>query len=87
MLRIITQWKNVGWLRQQVLQEFGDFTLYKASGTWAGRSERTAVFEIIPAVPIPAVAVKLKRLCDKIKGYNRQECVLVETIPVEYKLY
>lgn len=84
LIRILTQDKNRKWLLRTVAEYFPAFTAYKTIGWWNGGKERSLVVEIDTPV---WVGTKIRTLCLKIKGYNKQESVLVQKVDVDSEFY
>lgn len=86
LIRILTQDKNRKWLLQTVAEYFPSFTVYKTIGWWRGGKERSLVIEINTPFQ-PWIGTKIRELCAKIKGYNKQESVLVQRVEVDSEFY
>lgn len=86
LIRILTQDKNRKWLLNTVAEYFPSFTVYKTIGWWKKGKERSLVIEIDTPYQ-PWIGVPIKELCHKIKGYNRQESVLVQRVDVDSDFY
>ena len=91
LIRILTQDKHRKWLLQTVAEYFPNFTVYKTLGWWRGGKERSLVIEVDTAgqswMTQAIVTTKVKNLCFKIKGYNKQESVLVQRVDVDSEFY
>lgn len=81
IIRITTERKNVKWLCSILSEHFTGFTYYNTIGYWQGQREKSVVFEIdMLGSPPRTLEPNLRMLAAKIKGYNRQECVLIQRI-------
>lgn len=82
--RIFTERKNVKAVKDFVSEEFQGFTIFKTTGYWQGKAEKSLCIEIdlleVHGIALTVLQGKVKKICQKIKGYNRQECVLVQYI-------
>ena len=54
------------------------YTLYTAVGSWKGKQERAWIVEVIDEL---LTRPKAKKLAEKIRSVNKQECVLVQHVP------
>jgi hypothetical protein len=83
IIRIITNQKRTKWLCE-LIGEFFDFTLYKSIGCFLGTLEKSLVFEIdtlnFSKIDHLLLDTNIDLICRKIKGYNRQDVVLVQKI-------
>ena len=86
LIRIITQDKHRKWLLQTVAEYFPNFTVYKTLGWWRGGRERSLVIEV-DTLDRLWIDVHINELCLKIKGYNKQESVLVQRVDVDSEFY
>lgn len=83
LYRIHTENKHKKFIEQLVSEHFAGFSIYTQIGYWQGKREKSLCIEI--TVDSPAAVFKIERICKAICGYNKQECVLVQAIPVEMK--
>ena len=87
LVRISTERKNVKWLCGIVGEFFDGFTVYNAIGYWQGKREKSVVIEIDTAgftsTQHLLLDLNIKTICAKIRGYNRQDAVLVQKIESE----
>lgn len=79
--RIYTERINVEWMRCIIFENFPNYTLYDTNGCYDGVGEKSIVFEII--TDNPAAEHYLQLIALKIKGYNKQESVLMTKQKVE----
>ncbi len=87
IVRIITERKNVRWVCGLVSEFFPSFTAYKATGFWQSKREKSIVIEVDTMNTTPLLLdMNIGMICKKIKGYNRQQSVLVQKIESESKL-
>lgn len=86
LIRILTEDVHRTWLCNTVSEYFPSFTVYKAQGFWKGSRESSLVFEI-DTDRAWSLEYKLKELCNKIKGYNRQSSVLVQRLMIDSEYY
>ena len=84
LYRIHTQNKRKKFIEQLVSEHFEGFSMYIQTGYWRGKREKSLCVEIV--CDSPAAALKINKMCKAICGYNKQDCVLVQTIPAEIKL-
>jgi len=84
LYRIQTENKRRKFIEQLVSEHFAGFSIYTQTGYWHGKREKSLCIEIVS--DSPAAALDINGMCKAICGYNKQECVLVQTIPVETKL-
>ena len=81
LVRLTTQRKNVKWLYRLIGQFYPGFTVYNTIGYWRGVCEKSIVFEIDTMDDKNVLLdYNIKIICLKIRGYNHQECVLVQKI-------
>jgi len=79
MIRIITEDKNREGIYRILSNHAADsFTVIPAVGFWKGEKENALVIEIVGASLETGTAI-----AQSIKGWNQQETVLVQYIPVE----
>lgn len=76
LYRIYTQRKNVKWIASMVSEYFNGFTILKGTGYWRGQKEKSLIIEI--ATDSAAAEHHVHEICQKINGYNRQNCVMVQ---------
>ena len=81
LYRIHTENKHRKFIEQLVSERFDGFSIYKQVGYWRGKREKSLCVEIMS--DSPAAEWNISRMCKAICGYNKQECVLVQTIPVK----
>jgi len=84
LYRIHTQNKRKKFIEQLVSEHFAGFSIYEQIGYWKGKREKSLCIEIIS--DSLAAALKITMICKTICGYNKQNCVLVQAIPVKVKL-
>lgn len=84
LYRIMTENKRKKFIEQLVSEHFTGFSMHTQIGYWKGKREKSLCIEIVS--DSPATALKITRICKAICGYNKQDCVLVQTIPAEVKL-
>ena len=72
---IYTEQKNIEWLKSIVAENFPGFTVYYTDGCWERMDEKSVMIEII--TDNPAAEHWLQLIALKIKGYNRQDSVLI----------
>lgn len=72
--RIYTERKNLKWVYQIVAEHFLGFTIYKTIGYWQGKPEKSVVIEIFDGGC--GAEFYIRRICMKIKGYNKQQEVM-----------
>ena len=80
--RIYTERKNVKWICQIVSEKFPGFTIYKAKGFWQSKPEKSLIIEII-VENLARNEHYIRQICLKIKGYNKQESVLLTKQEIE----
>ena len=73
--RIYTENKRKRFLLRLFSESFPGFTVYKATGFWQGKQEKTLVFEII--TNDLSADCKLSKMCKQICGYNSQNEILI----------
>jgi hypothetical protein len=78
MLRIVTENKYPARIKEILRRENVDFTMYTATGSWKGVEEPSLVLEFEGYGLEKILAVDLA-----IKYENKQESVMLQTIPVE----
>ncbi len=77
MYRILTEAKNVGEVKRELIRLGLDYTVYRAEGSYQGAPERSLVIELDNVRrELVFTAAKL------IKDLNTQDAVLVQEIPV-----
>lgn len=79
--KIYTERKNIEWLKDIVAENFSGFTLYHTVGHWKRIEELSVTIEII--TDNPAAEHYLQLIALKIKGYNKQESVLITKSELE----
>ncbi len=84
LYRIQTQNKRRKFIERLVSEHFAGFSIYAQTGYWQGKREKSLCIEIVS--DSLATALKINKICKAICGYNKQDCVLVQTIPAETKL-
>jgi hypothetical protein len=77
--KIYTERKNVKAVSQLVSEHYGGFMIYFTKGYWQGKPERSMVIEIL-CDGTSVDDASIGRLCQKIKGLNRQEVVFLTKI-------
>ena len=78
LYRILTEDINQEQVQKIVDSYYQGYTMYKAQGFWKGIKENSLIVEIISEAQNELDNVRA--LASKIKDYNHQEAVLVETI-------
>ena len=73
--RIYTERKNLRWVCNMISEYFGGFTIYKTRGYWNAKPEKSVIIEII--TDEIAARYKIGQIVLKIRGYNKQDAVLV----------
>lgn len=76
--RLYTQNKHYRWLCQLVAANFDGFTIQKQTGYWQNKAEKSLCVEIIDGSN--SAPFRIKRMCQAICGYNKQQCVMVVEI-------
>jgi len=84
LYKIQTENKRRKFIEQLISEHFAGFSIYTQTGYWQGEREKSLCIEIIS--DSPAAVLKITKICRAICGYNKQDCVLVQTIPAEMKL-
>ena len=84
LYRLHTENKHKKFIEQLVSEHFAGFSIYMQTGYWQGKREKSLCIEIVS--DSPAAALKINKICKAICGYNKQDCVLIQTIPAEIKL-
>ena len=79
--RLYTEECNIEWLKTVIAEKFASFTIYHVTGHFERVEEQSIVVEII--TDNPAAEHYLQLLALKIKGYNRQDEVLITKSEVE----
>ena len=84
IIRISTERKRERWLCDLIGEFFDGFTMYCTIGYWQGVREKSVVFEIdtMGFTPIQWLLLdaNIDLICRKIRGYNRQDAVLVQKV-------
>lgn len=76
--KIYTQNYRLKWIKQVCSELFDGYTIYKTLGYWKGTKEKSIVIEIIVADNhFRWTELKIKTLVSMLKGYGKQESVLV----------
>ncbi|KKL74174.1 hypothetical protein LCGC14_2067550 [marine sediment metagenome] len=87
LIRIITERKNVRWVCGLMGEFFPSFTVYKATGFWMGKREKSLVIEIdLFDNSDHLFDANIKMIVKKICGFNRQQSVLVQKIESKSEL-
>ena len=68
-------------MTRMISEYFGGSTVYKTLGYWNAKTEKSVVIEIITSARLAERWLWEIRL--KIKGYNKQEAVLITKSEVE----
>jgi len=88
--RIFTERKNVKAIREFVGDVFPGFTVYNTTGYWQGQREKSLCIEIdlleVYGIGFVVAKGKVKKVCQQIRGYNRQAAVLVQYIESQTEL-
>lgn len=84
LYRILIENKHRKFIERLVSRHFTGFSMHIQTGYWQGKREKSLCIEIVSDSPV--CALKINRICKAICGYNKQDCVLVQTIPAEAKL-
>lgn len=84
LYRIQTENKRRKFIEQLVSEHFAAFSIYTQTGYWQGKREKSLCIEIVS--DSLAAPLKINKICRAICGYNKQDCVLIQTIPAEIKL-
>lgn len=84
LYRIHTENKHRRFIERLVSEHFAGFSIHVQIGYWQGKREKSLCIEITS--DSPAAVLKITRICKAICGYNKQDCVLIQTIPAEMKL-
>ena len=82
LYRIQTENKNRKVIEQLVSVHFTEFSIYTQIGYWQGKREKSLCIEIV-SDDSPEVALQISKLCKAICAHNKQDCVLVQTMPAE----
>jgi len=85
--KIYTENKNTRKLIELVKSELEAATVYFATGIWQGATEESMIIEYITGeVDAEIMRQRLRKLMEKIKIMNKQECVMltVENVQVEF---
>ena len=72
---IYTERLKMDWLKSIIAENFPGFTVYYTDGRWGLIDEKSVMIEII--TNNPAAEHWLQLIALKIKGYNRQDSVLI----------
>ena len=80
--KLYTECKNVKWLCREISEVFGGFTVYKTTGFWQGKREKSVCIEVMTNEG-HAEHWFTNVLRFKIMGYNKQDCVLITKSEVE----
>lgn len=84
LYRIFTERKNVKFIGQLVSEHYKGFTMFKTTGFWDGKQEKSLCIEIMS--DSPADKIKMELITRKINGYNKQDCCLVQKIECKSEL-
>ena len=79
--KLYTQRLKVEWLKSIVAENFPGFSVYYTDGCYKLTDEKSVVIEII--TDNPAAEHYFQLIALKIKGYNKQESVLITRQEVE----
>jgi len=80
LYRIFTEAKNVEWLKDLAVANFGGCTFIDAGGVWLGGKEQTIIIETVNQDER-----QVKKFVREICRYNDQESVLIQIIPCIYE--
>jgi len=81
---IYTENKQLKWIEHVLNEFFEGFTIYKAIGFYKGIKEKSLVIEIvIPDNEFRWRELQIKTLIKMLKGYNKQDSVLVTKTHVD----
>lgn len=58
-----------------ISEYFGGFTIYRTAGYWNAKAEKSVVIEII--TDETAAEYKIRQIALKIRGFNKQDAVMV----------
>jgi uncharacterized membrane-anchored protein YitT (DUF2179 family) len=75
LYRILTENKNRKQIIKLVSDRFDGFTVIKTQGYWKGQTERSLIIEINTNAEW-----EIKEICQEIRDYNKQECVMLQKI-------
>jgi len=81
MFRILTEDKNVKFIKDLLARRCIDYTMYHCEGSWQGSPEKSMLIELDGASRKVAEA-----LARHIKNANIQQAVLIQEIPVKSRL-
>ena len=79
--RICTEAKNVEEIERATAVLFEGFSIWQGAGFWRGTREQSLMIEIFSS-ELNAGAL-VRSLAQTIRDFNKQECVLVQTIECE----
>lgn len=85
LYRLFTENKNHDIITKLANKYYEGYTLMQVSGYWQGKPEKSLLLEVV-AKQSELEIDKFEHLAKQIKKENKQDAVLIETIPNSSKL-
>jgi len=79
LYRICTEDKNRTQIEKIIGRYFDSFTIIPCVGHWQGEQENSIIIEVSCN---NALRPNVKALCERIRVYNAQQCVLLQEVSI-----